>query len=72
MTVDFVIDEVKEEIKIKEFLKQVDHSYYHRKIENRLGEMKKFPLLGEDGRLFMDTYQYVNLFQKKNKDNMDK
>lgn len=65
MTVDFVIDEVKEENKIREFLKQVDHSYYHRKIENRLGEMRKFPLLGEDGSLFNNTYQYVNLFKKK-------
>ena len=65
MTVDFVIDEIQEENKIKEFLKQVDSSYYHRKIENRLGEMKKFPLLGEDGNLFMNTYQYVNLFPKR-------
>lgn len=65
MTVDFVIDEMKEEIKVKEFLKQVDSSYYHRKIENRLYEMKKFPLLGEDGGLFKNTYQYVNLFKAK-------
>lgn len=68
MTVDFVFDEEKEENKIKEFLKQVDRTYYHRKIENRLGEMKKFPFFGEDGKLFLNTYQYVKIFQKKKDD----
>lgn len=66
MTVDFVIDEIKEDLKIKEYLKRVDENYYHRKVQNRLGEMRTFPHLGEDARLFTNTYQYVNLFSKNN------
>lgn len=67
MTVDFVIDEIKEDLKIKEYLKHVDGNYYHRKVQNRLGEMRTFPHLGEDGSLFTNTYQYVKLFQKEDK-----
>ena len=44
----------KEISKIKEFLKQVDKKYYHRAIQHR----------GEDGRLFLNTFQYVNLFKE--------
>lgn len=65
------LDNPKEDIKIQEFLRRVDNSYYHRKIENRLNEMKKFPHLGESGRLFMNTYHYVNLIPKKKTDKRD-
>lgn len=72
MTTDYVINELiteqdKDEVKIKEFLRKVDSRYYHRKIENRLEEMHKFPLLGEDGSLFINTYQYINLVPKLKK-----
>ncbi|MDY6029167.1 MAG: hypothetical protein SPI71_02765 [Acidaminococcaceae bacterium] len=65
MTVDFIIDEVRENFRIKEFLKKVDTKFYYRAIENKKKEGKVFPHRGEDGRLFMNTYQYVNLFPKK-------
>lgn len=72
MTTDYVINEIitetdNDEIKIKEFLKKVDSRYYHWKIKNRMEEMRKFPLLGEDGSLFINTYQYVNLVPKLKK-----
>lgn len=57
----------KEETMIREFLKQLDGKYYHRKIEARLEEMKKFPLLGEDGRYFINTYHYVKIKPKFNR-----
>lgn len=50
----------KEISKIKEFLKQVDKKYYHRAIQNS----SVFPHRGEDGRLFLNTFQYVNLFKE--------
>lgn len=56
-----------EETMIKEFLKQLDGKYYHRKIEARLDEMKKFPLLGEDGHHFINTFHYVKLQPKFNR-----
>ena len=57
----------KEETMIREFLKQLDGKYYPRKIEARLDEMKKFPLLGEDGRYFINTYHYVKIKPKFNR-----
>lgn len=50
----------KEISKIKEFLKQVDKKYYHRAIQNRQASSSVF----EDGRLFLNTFQYVNLFKE--------
>ena len=50
--------------KIKEFLKQVDKKYYHRAIQNRQASSSVFPHRGEDGRLFLNTFQYVNLFKE--------
>ena len=54
----------KEISKIKEFLKQVDKKYYHRAIQNRQAAGSVFPHRGEDGRLFLNTFQYVNLFKQ--------
>lgn len=54
----------KEISKIKEFLKQVDKKYYHRAIQNRQASSSVFPNRGEDGRLFLNTFQYVNLFKE--------
>jgi len=68
MTIELTADDIKESIKLREFLKQVDGQYYHRKIANRLEEMKRFPLLGEDGQIFINTYQYVNLVPKLKND----
>lgn len=51
----------KEISKIKEFLKQVDKKYYHRAIQNRQASSSVFP---QDGRLFLNTFQYVNLFKE--------
>lgn len=51
-------------LKIREFLKQVDRKYYHHKIENRLDEMKRFPLLGENGAMFINAFHYVNIMPK--------
>lgn len=61
MTAELTLEDTKESLRLREFLKQVDGKYYHRKIENRIEETKRFPLLGEDGYLFINTYQYVNL-----------
>lgn len=58
-------DEELEISKIKRFLRQVDESYYHRIIQNRLIREQRFPHFGEDGRLFLNTFQYVNLFKTK-------
>lgn len=60
-----LLEDAEEESKIRAFLKEVDSKYYHRKIANRMEEMKKFPLLGEDGSSFFNTYQYVTLIPKK-------
>lgn len=60
-----LLEDPEEESKIRSFLRQVDSKYYHRKIENRMEEMKKFPLLGEDGSSFFNTYQYVTLVPRK-------
>lgn len=68
VTVDFIIDEIRENFRIKEYLKKVDTKFYYRAIENKKKEGKVFPHRGEDGRLFMNTYQYVNLFRKKAKE----
>lgn len=66
MTVDATSENIdlSENIKLREFLKQVDGKYYHRKIENRLDEMKRFPLLGEDGSMFINAFRYVNIIPK--------
>lgn len=66
MTVDATSEDIDllENIKLREFLKQVDGKYYHRKIENRLDEMKRFPLLGEDGSMFINAFRYVNIIPK--------
>lgn len=66
MTVDATSEDIdlSENIKLREFLKQVDGKYYHRKIENRLDEMKRFPLLGEDGSMFINAFRYVNIIPK--------
>jgi hypothetical protein len=57
-------EDTKEISKIKEFLKQVDKKYYHRAIQNRQAAGSVFPHRGEDGRLFLNTFQYVNLFKQ--------
>ncbi|MCQ2358753.1 MAG: hypothetical protein MJ055_01630 [Phascolarctobacterium sp.] len=62
-----IIEDNEEENRIREFLKKLDGKYYHRKIEIRLDEMKKFPLLGEDGYSFINTYHYVKLKPKGSK-----
>lgn len=63
-----IFDDQLEEAKLKEFLKKVDGNFYHRIIENRQSSTcKYFPHRGENGNLFMDTFQYVKL-TTKNKD----
>ncbi|MCQ2373956.1 MAG: hypothetical protein MJ050_07750 [Phascolarctobacterium sp.] len=69
---NLVLEDMEEDSKIRAFLKQVDRKYYHRKIENRMEEMRKFPLLGEDGSSFFNTYQYVELGLKKRDNNVVK
>lgn len=58
-------EEEKENSKILEYLKQVDKKFYYRAIENKKKEGKVFPHRGEDGKLFVNTFQYVNLFKNK-------
>ncbi|WP_405384128.1 hypothetical protein [Phascolarctobacterium sp.] len=58
------VDDAKEDFKIREYLKQVDQKYYYRLVENRKKLFKVFPHCGEDGRLFLNTYQYVNITRK--------
>lgn len=53
-----------EEKKIEECLKKADSGYYHRIIQNRISREIRFPHMGEDGSLFINTFQYVNLFKK--------
>lgn len=65
MVVTIVVDDLKENFKIREYLSQVDKRFYHRVIENRKKEGKVFPHRGEDGGLFMDTYRYVKIINKK-------
>ena len=60
-------DDEKEASKIREYLKQVDKKFYYRAIENLKKEGKVFPHRGEDGKLFINTFQYVNLFKNKKK-----
>lgn len=53
-----------EKVRLAEFLKQVDQNYYHRKIQNRKDASCIFPHQGEAGKLFINTFGYVNLFKK--------
>ena len=62
MDIALIMNDEKEDSKIREYLKQVDKKFYYRAIENR---KKVFPHRGEDGKLFVNTFQYVNLFKKK-------
>ncbi|WP_304262709.1 hypothetical protein [Phascolarctobacterium succinatutens] len=65
MDIALIMNDEKEDSKIREYLKQVDKKFYYRAIENRKKEGKVFPHQGEDGKLFVNTFQYVNLFKKK-------
>lgn len=65
VTLAMKLEDEKESFKIREFLKQVDKKFYYRAIENRKKEGKIFPHQGEDGKLFINTFQYVNLFKNK-------
>ena len=65
MDIALIMNDEKEDSKIREYLKQVDKKFYYRAIENRNKEGKVFPHRGEDGKLFVNTFQYVNLFKKK-------
>lgn len=53
-----------EKVRLAEFLKQVDQNYYHRTIQNRKDASCIFPHQGEEGKLFINTFGYVNLFKK--------
>ena len=65
LDIALIMNDEKEDSKIREYLKQVDRKFYYRAIENRKKEGKVFPHRGEDGKLFVNTFQYVNLFKKK-------
>ena len=65
MDIALIMNDEKEDSKIREYLKQVDKKFYYRAIENRKKEGKVFPHRVEDGKLFVNTFQYVNLFKKK-------
>ena len=65
LDIALIMNDEKEDSKIREYLKQVDKKFYYRAIENRKKEGKVFPHRGEDGKLFVNTFQYVNLFKKK-------
>ena len=65
MDIALIMNDEKEDSKIREYLKQVDKKFYYRAIENRKKEGKVFPHRGEDGKLFVHTFQSVNLFKKK-------
>ena len=65
MDIALIMNDEKEDSKIREYLKQVDKKFYYRAIANRKKEGKVFPHRGEDGKLFVNTFQYVNLFKKK-------
>ena len=65
MDIALIMNDEKEDSKIREYLKQVDRKLYYRAIEHRKKEGKVFPHRGEDGKLFVNTFQYVNLFKKK-------
>ena len=65
MDIALIMNDEKEDSKIREYLKQVDKKFYYRAIENRKKEGQVFPHRGEDGELFVNTFQYVNLFKKK-------
>ena len=65
MDIALIMNDEKEDSKIREYLKQVDKKFYYRAIEKRKKEGKVFPHRGEDGKLFVNTFQYVNLFKKK-------
>lgn len=67
MEVALEMNHTQEDSKIIEYLKQVDKKFYYRAIENRKKEGKVFPHRGEDGKLFINTFQYVNFFKEKNK-----
>lgn len=66
MSIELIIDEAAENIKLQQFLKDVDTRFYHRIIENRQKNVGRyFPHRGETGTLFMNTFQYVKLGDKK-------
>lgn len=55
------LNEQRERFRIQEFLKLVDTQYYHRALANRKNSSSIFPHRGEDGKLFLNTFQYVNV-----------
>lgn len=56
MDIALIMNDEKEDSKIREYLKQVDKKFYYRAIENRKKEGKVFPHRGEDGKLFVNTF----------------
>lgn len=61
-----LVDDFKEELKLKQFLKKVDTKFYHRVIENRQQYVGRyFPHRGENGAMFSNIYRYVNIGQEK-------
>ena len=61
-----LVDDIKEELKLKEFLKKVDTKFYHRVIENRQQYVGRyFPHRGENGAMFSNIYRYVSIGQEK-------
>lgn len=65
MDIALIMNDEKEDSKIREYLKQVDKKFYYRCYREQEKEGKVFPHRGEDGKLFVNTFQYVNLFKKK-------
>lgn len=59
---DSLVDDLKDEFKLKEFLKKVDTKFYHKIIENRQQYVGRyFPHRGETGTIFNNTYQYLSV-----------
>jgi len=68
MSLELALDVKQEELKIKKLLKNMDTCFYYKIIENRQSYIGRyFPHRGETGSLFMNTYQYVSIGDKKEK-----
>ncbi len=65
MTVDFIIDEVRENFRIKEFLKKVDTKFYYRAIENKKKEGKVFSAQRRRRKI---VHEYLSVCQSFSKE----
>ncbi|MDY4920367.1 MAG: hypothetical protein SO119_04740 [Phascolarctobacterium sp.] len=65
MEATLYLDNEKEELKIREYLKQIDKKFYYRIMEHRKQDHKISIANGTDERLAVNTFDYVKIKFKK-------